>query len=139
MIVRCSSCGQANRIPAAKLSSSPRCGACKEPVTIDAPVSIRSAEEFDDLLWKSPLPILTDFWAAWCGPCKMVAPELEKLAKEKAGKVVVAKVDTDALPQVAGRYSISGIPTMILFQQGRETARVSGALPATAIAERLGL
>ncbi len=103
------------------------------------PVNVRSAEEFDELLWKSPLPILTDFWAAWCGPCKMVAPELEKLARDKAGQVVVAKVDTDALPEVAGRYQISGIPTMILFQQGREAKRVSGAMPAAAIAQQLGL
>ncbi len=108
-------------------------------MTVDAPVPIRSADEFDDLLWKSPLPVVTDFWAAWCGPCKMVAPELEKLAKDKAGQLVVAKVDTDALPQVAGRYSISGIPTMILFRQGREAGRVSGALPAPAIAQQLGL
>ena len=140
MIVACEACGRRNRIPAAKLDSSPKCGACKESMgPVRHPVNVGSEEEWEDLLWKSPLPVLTDFWAAWCGPCKMVAPELEKLAADKAGKVVVAKVDTDALPNVAGRYQISGIPTMILFQHGREAKRVSGAMPAAAIAQQLGL
>ena len=113
MILTCPSCGQRNRVPAEKLDAQPKCGACKAAMQVAQPVNVRSAEEFDELLWKSPLPILTDFWAAWCGPCKMVAPELEKLARDKAGQVVVAKVDTDALPEVAGRYQITGIPTMI--------------------------
>ena len=139
MILTCPSCGQRNRVPAEKLDAQPKCGACKAAMQVAQPVNVRSAEEFDELLWKSPLPILTDFWAAWCGPCKMVAPELEKLARDKAGQVVVVKVDTDALPEVAGRYQISGIPTMILFQQGREAKRVSGAMPAAAIAQQLGL
>ncbi|MAQ19470.1 MAG: thiol reductase thioredoxin [Sandaracinus sp.] len=139
MILTCPSCGQRNRVPAEKLDAQPKCGACKAAMQVAQPVNVRSAEEFDELLWKSPLPILTDFWAAWCGPCKMVAPELEKLARDKAGQVVVAKVDTDALPEVAGRYQITGIPTMILFQQGREAQRVSGAMPAAAIAQQLGL
>ena len=139
MILTCPSCGQRNRVPAEKLDAQPKCGACKAAMQVAQPVNVRSAEEFDELLWKSPLPILTDFWAAWCGPCKMVAPELEKLVRDKAGQVVVAKVDTDALPEVAGRYQITGIPTMILFQQGREAQRVSGAMPAAAIAQQLGL
>ena len=139
MILTCPSCGQRNRVPAEKLDAQPKCGACKAAMQVAQPVNVRSAEEFDELLWKSPLPILTDFWAAWCGPCKMVAPELEKLARDKDGQVVVAKVDTDALPEVAGRYQITGIPTMILFQQGREAQRVSGAMPAAAIAQQLGL
>ena len=139
MILTCPSCGQRNRVPAEKLDAQPKCGACKAAMQVAQPVNVRSAEEFDELLWKSPLPILTDFWAAWCGPCKMVAPELEKLARDKAGQVVVAKVDTDALPEVAGRYQITGIPTMILFQQGREAQRVSGAMPAAAIAQQHGL
>ena len=139
MILTCPSCGQRNRVPAEKLDAQPKCGACKAAMQVAQPVNVRSAEEFDELLWKSPLPILTDFWAAWCGPCKMVAPELEKLARDKTGQVVVAKVDTDALPEVAGRYQITGIPTMILFQQGREAQRVSGAMPAAAIAQQLGL
>jgi thioredoxin 2 len=82
---------------------------------------------------------VVDFWAAWCGPCRLVAPELEKLSAERAGKVVVAKVDTEALPEVAGRFGIRSIPTLIAFKQGRESKRVSGAMPASAIAQQLAI
>ena len=140
MIIACSECGRRNRVPAAKLAATPRCGACQHSLTpLTHPVSAGSAKEFDDLLFGSPLPIVADFWAEWCGPCRVVAPELEKLAKERSGQLVVAKVDTDALPDVAGRYAISGIPTLILFRQGRAVSRVSGAMPAEAIARELGL
>jgi thioredoxin 2 len=83
--------------------------------------------------------VLVDFWAAWCGPCRTVAPELEKLARERAGKLVVAKVDTEALPNVTARFSIHSIPTLILFGGGREQKRVSGAMPASAIVSAFGL
>jgi len=98
-----------------------------------------SADDFDALVSDSPLPVLVAFWAPWCGPCHAVAPELERLARDRAGRVVVAKVDTDGLPDVAGRYGIRGIPTMILFREGREAARVSGAMGAEDIAQRVGL
>ena len=82
---------------------------------------------------------MIDFWAAWCGPCRVVAPELERLAKDRRGRTVVAKVDTEALPGLASRYDIRSIPTMVLFSGGREANRVSGALPAAQIAARLGV
>lgn len=117
-----------------------KCGQCKTALTpIDAPVEIGAPESFDELIGDSPLPVLVDFWAAWCAPCKMIAPELEKLARERAGRVVVAKLNTDELPSVAARYGIQGIPTMILFRNGTEAQRVSGAMPGAAIASQLGL
>jgi thioredoxin 2 len=140
MVRVCPSCSAKNRILPSRLDEPARCGRCKTPILpLDAPVAVGSTEEFDELVRSASLPVLVDFWAAWCGPCRMVAPELEKLAKSKAGSAVVAKVDTEALPGVAARFNISGIPTLILFRDGREAKRVSGAMPASAIASTMGL
>jgi len=138
MIITCHSCGQQNRVPPSKLAAHPHCGACKSTLD-DYPIAVGSAAEFDELVRDSPLPIVVDFWAAWCGPCRVVAPELERLAKERRGRALVAKVDTEALPDLASRYDIRGIPTMVLFSGGREASRVSGAMPAAQIAARLGV
>jgi thioredoxin 2 len=135
----CPSCGAKNRIVPARLADTAKCGKCATPLPVDTPVVVESAQQFDELIRESPLPVLVDFWAAWCGPCRMVAPELEKLAREKSGSVVVAKVDTEALPGVAGRYNIRSIPTMILFRDGREDKRIMGAMPASAIAQAAGI
>ncbi len=138
MILRCHACGQSNRVPAAKLAAGPRCGSCKG--ALDAhPIAVGSEAEFQELVQGSPLPVVVDYWAAWCGPCRSVAPELERLARERQGQLVVAKVDTEALPGVAQRFGIRGIPTMILFRQGQEVRRTSGAMPAAQIAAQLGL
>src|SRR5688500_8506718 len=115
MIRTCPKCGTKNRLSPSRLHETADCGKCGARIgPPDQPSAIGSADEFDTLIQEASLPVLVDFWAAWCGPCKAVAPELEKLAKEKAGKVVVAKLDTDAFPDVAGRYQIRGIPAFIL-------------------------
>jgi thioredoxin 2 len=140
MIVTCSACAQPNRLPAARVDQKARCAACKEPLLPSAkPVTVRTTSDFDELVRDSPLPVLVDFWAAWCGPCRVVGPELERLAEERAGTVVVAKVDTDALPDVAGRFRIRSIPTMVLFREGKEAKRLSGAMPASNIAAGLAI
>lgn len=140
MEARCPACAQKNRVPAARVRDKARCAACKAALLpLAAPVAVASAADFDELVRDAPVPVLVDFWADWCGPCHAVAPELEKLARDKTGAVVVAKVDTEALRDVAGRYGIRSIPTMILFSGGKEAKRVSGAMPASAIARELGI
>ncbi|HEY8088947.1 MAG TPA: thioredoxin TrxC [Polyangiaceae bacterium] len=140
MIVTCTSCSRKNRVPASRLDEKARCAACKTALLpLAAPSAIGSAEELDELVRDSPAPVLVDFWAAWCGPCRAVAPELETIARQKAGSVVVAKVDTEALPDVAGRFGIRSIPTMILFRGGAEAKRVQGAMPASEITSRLSI
>ncbi|HEY4015741.1 MAG TPA: thioredoxin TrxC [Polyangiaceae bacterium] len=140
MIVSCSSCSKSNRVPARRVQDKARCAACKaELLPIHHPIPIASAADLDELVRDVPAPVLVDFWADWCGPCRAVAPELEKLAQERAGSVVVAKVDTEALPDVAARFGIRSIPTMIVFRGGQEADRLSGAMPWRDISARLGV
>ena len=139
MLVTCPKCEARNRVPAARLAEHPKCGRCKAPVTRDKPYAPTTAAEFDELVGGSPLPVVVDFWAAWCGPCRMVAPEVDKLARQRAGQVVVAKLDTEALPEVAARYGIQGIPAFIAFRGGREVQRAVGAMSADQLARSLGV
>lgn len=140
MLSSCPACGASNRIPWKRLHQQARCGSCKAPLpALGKPIEVESSAAFDELVQQSSLPVLVDFWAPWCGPCRMVGPELVKLAGQKQGQVVVAKVNTDRLQNVAARFDISGIPTLILFRGGREARRISGARPAQGIASELGL
>ena len=140
MIVSCRSCAKPNRLPAARLNDRARCASCKSPLLpVEHPIAIGSTADFDELMRDAPGPVLVDFWATWCPPCRIVAPELEKLAAERVGRLVTAKVDTDALSEVAGRYGIRSVPTLILFREGREVKRISGAMPAAAIAAQLSV
>lgn len=140
MIVRCPSCGADNRIPLEKLEKTAKCGRCKQALPPPSePLELASEAEFETLMSQASRPVLVDFWAAWCGPCRVLAPELARLAAERAGSVLVAKVDTEALPRVAQRFGIRSIPTVVRFDQGRETQRVSGAMRAEQLAQALSL
>jgi len=140
MIRVCPSCGKSNRVPSTKLDKTARCGECKAALPPDSkPVTVDGAASFDELIAGSPLPVLVDFWADWCGPCRIVAPELEQLARTRAGRLVVAKVDTDGVPDVAARFDIRSIPTLILFRNGREEKRQAGAMRAAEIERAFGL
>lgn len=134
LILPCPECGQKNRIPRVKLADEARCGRCKGVVR--AAGGVAAVDHFDDLqlaLQSAEAPVLIDFWAPWCGPCRMVAPEVAKVASRRAADLVVLKVNTDIDPAVGNHYRIQSIPTMALFDGGRERARTSGARPANAI------
>jgi len=132
--VPCPECGAKGRLPYARLGEIGRCGRCHAALAPpEAPLATPSAAVFDAAVASSALPILVDFWAAWCGPCRMVAPELEKLARARTGRCLILKVDTEALPELAQRFGIRSIPTLAVFAAGRETARTAGAMSANDI------
>jgi thioredoxin 2 len=138
VLVTCPKCGQRNRLKYDKLGQTGRCGKCGTELTAPGePIEVASDLAFDALTTRSTLPVLVDFWAPWCGPCKMVGPEFSKIAKEGAGRWIVAKVNTEASPALARRFRINAIPTMVLMKNGLETARQAGALPAPKIRQFL--
>ncbi|HXW06042.1 MAG TPA: thioredoxin [Vicinamibacterales bacterium] len=131
IILGCPSCGKRNRIP---FGSGARCGSCGAALPSPAePIEVPSAAVFDELIQKTRVPVVVDFWAPWCGPCHMVAPEIARVAANNAGKYLVVKVNTDAVPELGERFSIRSIPTMTVIAGGREVARTAGARPAAEI------
>ena len=126
--VACAHCGRLNRVDLARASDGPKCGACGRAIALDRPMRLTDAA-FDRVVADSPVPVLVDFYADWCGPCKMMAPVLDQVARERTGRVLVVKVDTDANPAVSQRFGIRSIPTLVAFRGGAEVARELGALP----------
>ena len=130
-IVRnCEACGKPNRIPAKHLSDAGRCGACKAPLPAMANPSEVTPSEFDEIVRESKVPVLVDFWAAWCGPCKMAAPHVAQTALDMAGRAVVLKVDTDRFPELAARYRVQGIPNFAVFAGGELRFQQAGLVDA---------
>lgn len=128
MEIKCPHCRQRNRVPVEKLGQSVNCGKCHDPL-LNAPVDVDAAS-LKELIASSAVPVLVDFWAPWCGPCRMFAPTFKSAAGKFGGSVVFAKLDTEAHPSVGQQFNIRSIPTLAAFLHGEELGRVSGALPA---------
>ena len=139
-LIRCPSCGATNRVPRERLQGGGQavCGRCKTKLVAAAahPVTVTDAN-FASEVEASSLPVLLDLWAAWCGPCQMIAPVVEQLATEMAGRVKVAKLNVDDSPQTAARFGVRSIPTLLILKNGREVDRLVGALPKQEILRRL--
>jgi len=133
-VTTCPSCGQRNRLTFSRMSRENRCGKCRTPITPPGePIEAPDAATFDAAVQASDLPVVVDFWAPWCGPCRMVAPELAKVAEKHRGQYLILKVNTDAIPELGERFKIRSIPTMAVFGGGQEVGRTSGARPAADI------
>src|SRR4029079_11525976 len=124
VIVACASCGKKNRLAYGRLGETVQCGQCKAPIKApDQPIEVHRTADFDRLIATSSLPVVVDYWAPWCGPCRMVAPEWKKVASRQAGQAIVIKVNTDELFDVGQRFGIRSIPTLAVFAGGKEIAR----------------
>jgi thioredoxin 2 len=137
MVIACPTCQKKNRIHAANAINEVRCGSCQTVLTPIATPIDADVETFDDVVQQSPLPVLVDFWAAWCGPCRMVAPEISDVAKKMAGRALVLKVDTDVHGELAGRYGVRSIPNLVVLVRGQLVKQHAGVVPASQLAQWL--
>lgn len=138
-LMRCDACGTVNRVPQQKLERGlqPVCGRCKARLSVqNAPATVTDAT-FGELVERSPLPVLVDAWAPWCGPCRIIAPVIDELAAEMAGRVRVAKLNVDENPMTASRFNLRSIPTLLVMRGGREVDRIVGVQPKAEITRRL--
>jgi thioredoxin 2 len=135
--VRCPSCGAVNRVPEARAGDRGRCGRCRAPLPAAASPAVVTDDTFDGMVTRATMPVLLDCWADWCGPCHMLAPTIEALARDYAGRVLVAKLDVDANPATAGRFDVRSIPTLLVFRDGRLVDRLVGVQPRAALDAKL--
>lgn len=137
MILTCPSCGRKNRSPADRLADIGRCGACKTEISpLRKPIEVDS-ELFREIARRARVPVLVDFWADWCGPCKIAAPEVERTAAEMAGRALVLKVDTEKHPELAAEFRVQGIPNFIVLRGGKVLSQQAGVVPAAQMKEWL--
>ena len=138
VVVMCVFCAKPNRVDLSRLAEGPKCGNCGRPIRLDRPIPVTDAT-FDKMIDGSSVPVVVDFYADWCGPCKMMAPILDDFARQHTGEVLVLKLDTDANPQLSTRLGIRGIPTLIAFEHGKERGRHIGVADLPALERLVGL
>ncbi|HYV97849.1 MAG TPA: thioredoxin [Gemmatimonadaceae bacterium] len=139
--VECAFCQTLNKVNLARIADRPKCRECKRPILLDRPVKVTDAG-FERVITDATVPVLIDFYADWCGPCKIMAPVLDEIAQEQSGAVIVGKVDTDRSPVAPSKFGIRSIPTLIVFAAGKEVGREIGAVPkakVTALLAKAGL